>query len=169
MRPLILKCPSCNGDLAVSKLHCHACEIALEGDFGVPPLLRLNRAQLDFVEVFLKNRGIIREVERELGVSYPTVRARLDEVLAAIGLNLASTVESQDLQRSGSPQRSGSNDGRGSDDHGDRSEAEDSATRHRRAVLEQLSSGELSPADAMRALGAGAKPKKSSPEEPDHG
>ena len=49
----------------------------------------LHRAQLDFVEVFLKNRGIIREVERELGVSYPTVRARLDEVLDAIGFNLA--------------------------------------------------------------------------------
>ena len=89
MRPLILKCPSCNGDLAVSKLHCHACEIAIEGDFGIPALLRLSRAQLDFVEVFLKNRGNIREVERELGVSYPTVRARLDEVLDAIGFNLA--------------------------------------------------------------------------------
>ena len=86
-RPLILKCPSCNGDLAVAKLHCHSCDIALEGDFNIPALLRLNRAQLDFVEVFLKNRGIIREVERELGVSYPTVRARLDELLEALGYN----------------------------------------------------------------------------------
>jgi hypothetical protein len=158
MRPLILKCPSCNGDLAVSKLHCHACEITIEGDFGVPALLRLSRAQLDFVEVFLKNRGIIREVERELGVSYPTVRARLDEVLDAIGFSLASTVGSEKP-----PPRSGSND------RSDRSDAEDSATGHRRAVLEQLSSGQISPADAMRALAAGTKPKKSPPEEPDHG
>src|SRR5208282_6536795 len=93
MRPLILKCPSCNGDIGVAKLHCHSCGITIEGDFSVPALLSLNRAQLDFVEVFLKNRGIIREVERELGVSYPTVRARLDEVLEAIGFNLASSLE----------------------------------------------------------------------------
>ncbi len=145
MRPLILKCPSCNGDLAVSKLHCHACEIAIEGDFGIPALLRLNRAQLDFVEVFLKNRGNIREVERELGVSYPTVRARLDEVLDAIGFNLASKAD---------------------DDRDD-----DPASR--RAVLEQLSAGKLSPEEAMRALSGGRpstpRKEKSEREEPDHG
>lgn len=150
MRPLILKCPSCNGDLAVSKLHCHSCDIAVEGDFSIPTLLRLNRAQLDFVEVFLKNRGIIREVERELGVSYPTVRARLDEVLDAIGFNLAPA-----------PQ-----DGRNP-----REASDDSAMRHRRAILEQLSAGKISAEDAMRALG-GIKlrnPEKSEREEPDDG
>jgi hypothetical protein len=139
MRPLILKCPSCNGDLAVNKLHCHSCDITIEGDFGVPALLRLNRAQLDFVEVFLKNRGIIREVERELGVSYPTVRARLDEVLDAIGFNRASTPDDE--------------------------RRDDSASR--RVVLDQLSAGNLSPEAAMRLLSA--KPKKSESEEPDHG
>src|SRR5580658_11342263 len=111
-RALILKCPSCSGDLTVTQLHCHSCDIGIDGDFSVPALLRLNRAQLDFVEVFLKNRGIIREVERELGVSYPTVRARLDEVLAAIGFNLAPT-PADDRQA-------------------------DSTNRGRRAVLEQL-------------------------------
>src|ERR1700722_9931231 len=110
MRPLILKCPSCNGDLAVTKLHCYSCDIAVEGDFSIPALLRLNRAQLDFVEVFLKNRGIIRE--GELGVSYPTVRARLDEVLDAIGFNLAP----------------GQEDGRNA-----REASDDSAMRNRRA------------------------------------
>jgi hypothetical protein len=146
MRPLILKCPSCNGDLAVNKLHCRSCDIAIVGDFHIPALLRLNRAQLDFVEVFLKNRGNIREVERELGVSYPTVRARLDEVLDAIGFNLAPKDD----------------DGR----------PEDSATR--RAVLEQLSAGKISPEEAMHALGGGGrqstpKNEKSEREEPDHG
>ena len=150
MRPLILKCPSCNGNLAVSKLHCHPCDIALEGDFTIPTLLRLNRAQLDFVEVFLKNRGIIREVERELGVSYPTVRARLDEVLDAIGFNLAPA-----------PQ-----DGRNS-----RETSDESATRNRREILEQLSAGKISAEDAMRALGAIKlrHPEKSEREEPDDG
>src|SRR5271163_5364413 len=102
MRPLILKCPSCNGDFGVAKLHCHSCGITIEGDFSVPALLRLNRAQLDFVEVFLKNRGIIREVERELGVSYPTVRARLDEVIAALGYSAKSAPETSTADEGGS-------------------------------------------------------------------
>ena len=150
MRPLILKCPSCNGDLAVAKLHCHSCDIAVEGDFSVPALLRLNRAQLDFVEVFLKNRGIIREVERELGVSYPTVRARLDEVLDAIGFNLAPAQE----------------DGRNA-----REAFDDSAMRSRRAILEQLSAGKISAEDAMRALGSNKlrNQHKSEREEPGDG
>jgi hypothetical protein len=153
---MLLKCPSCNGDLAVAKLNCHACGISVEGDFSLPALLRLNRAQLDFVEVFLKNRGIIREVERELGVSYPTVRARLDEVLDAIGFNLASAPEDDRHERSRS------------DDTG----SEDSTTRNRRAVLEQLSAGKISPSDAMRALAARPPTRtkeKSEREEPDNG
>jgi len=151
MRPLILKCPSCSGDLTVAKLHCHSCDIALEGDFGIPPILKLNRAQLDFVEVFLKNRGIIREVERELGVSYPTVRARLDEVIEAIGHNLATSRE---------------------DDPQERVASDDTTARNRRAILEQLSTGKISPEDALRtlaALGKQSSKAKSEREEPDHG
>src|ERR1700733_12152383 len=125
MRPLILKCPSCNGDLAVSKLHCHACDIAVEGDFAIPALLRLNRAQLDFVEVFLKNRGIIREVERELGVSYPTVRARLDDVIAALGYSAKSAPETSTADEGGS---------------------------RRRSVLADLKGGKLTPEEALAAL-----------------
>lgn len=136
MRPLILKCPSCSSDLAVSRLRCHQCEIAIDGDFALPALLRLNRAQLDFVEVFLKNRGIIREVERELGVSYPTVRARLDEVIGALGFKP---------------------DGADSDSRDDR--AEDPLTRSRRALLEELRAGRISPEDALRALANKPKPE----------
>ena len=156
MRPLILKCPSCSGDLTVARLHCRACDISLEGDFGIPALLRLNRAQLDFVEVFLKNRGNIREVERELGVSYPTVRARLDEVIEAINRNIGHNLAS-------------SRDGARSD----RSASDETNARNRRAILEQLSAGKISPEDAMRALATlGKQPnrkEKSEPEEPDHG
>ena len=85
MRPIILKCPSCDGDLTVTRLRCPDCEISIDGEFALPTLLKLTGAQIDFVEVFIKNRGVIRDVERELGVSYPTVRARLDEVIAALG------------------------------------------------------------------------------------
>ena len=85
MRPIILKCPSCDGNLTVARLDCPDCAISIEGEFAPPALLKLTGAQIDFIEVFIKNRGIIREVERELGVSYPTVRARLDEVIQALG------------------------------------------------------------------------------------
>ena len=85
MRPIILKCPSCDGNLTVARLECPDCSISIEGEFAPPALLKLTGAQIDFIEVFIKNRGVIREVERELGVSYPTVRARLDDVITALG------------------------------------------------------------------------------------
>jgi hypothetical protein len=69
MRPLFLKCPSCEGPLSVARIECPKCEIGIEGEFSMPALLRLSPAQIDFVEVFIKNRGNIRDVERELGVS----------------------------------------------------------------------------------------------------
>ena len=125
MRPIILKCPSCDGNLTVSRLHCPDCSISIDGDFAPPALLKLTGAQIDFVEVFIKNRGVIREVERELGVSYPTVRARLDEVIAALGYSPKSAPETST-----------------SDDSGSR----------RRAVLADLKDGKLTPDQALAAL-----------------
>ncbi len=57
----------------------------MEGDFELPGILSLSREQLEFVTVFLRARGNIREVERELGVSYPTVRAKLEDVMSKLG------------------------------------------------------------------------------------
>src|ERR1700687_3653719 len=93
MRPLILKCPSCDSNLTVTSLGCSECSINIDGEFALPQLLKLTRVQIDFIEVFIKNRGIIREVERELGISYPTVRARLDEVIQALGYSSKSAAD----------------------------------------------------------------------------
>jgi hypothetical protein len=71
--------------LTVTRLHCQACDTSIDGHFGLGRFGRLTGEQLAFVEVFLKNRGIIKDVEAELGLSYPTVRARLDEALKAMG------------------------------------------------------------------------------------
>jgi len=125
VRPIILKCPSCDGNLTVARLDCPDCSISIEGEFTPPALLKLTGAQIDFVEVFIKKRGVIREVERELGVSYPTVRARLDEVIAALGY---STKSAPDISTS--------------DDSGSR----------RRAVLADLKEGKLTPDEALAAL-----------------
>jgi|SRR5271156_2477610 len=127
MRPIILRCPSCQGNLTVSQLNCPSCAIAINGEFTPPALLRLTPAQLDFVEVFLKNRGVIRDVERELGISYPTVRGRLDEVVAALGYQVRASANDET--------------------------APDDASVRRRAILDDLKAGKISPDRALDALG----------------
>jgi hypothetical protein len=84
--PTVLgQCPVCQDELTVSRLDCAGCGTRLEGRFRLGRFQRLSPEQLAFLEVFIKNRGIIKDVEVELGVSYPTVRARLDETLRAMG------------------------------------------------------------------------------------
>jgi hypothetical protein len=125
MRPIILKCPSCDGNLTVARLDCPDCSISIEGEFAPPALLKLAGAQIDFIEVFIKNRGVISEVERELGVSYPTVRARLDDVITALGYSPKSAPDAS-----------------ASDDSGSR----------RRSVLSDLKDGKITPDEALAAL-----------------
>ena len=79
-------CPVCHKPLHITKLHCPACGTSIAGDFQAERLLALTPEQRSFVLSFLRNRGNIREMEKELGISYPTVRARLDQILAALGL-----------------------------------------------------------------------------------
>ncbi len=85
MPQLVGSCPSCSGPMEVRRLECPACGVAVEGRFDLGPLARLNREQLAFVEVFVKSRGKIKDVEEELGISYPTVVSRLNDVLVAMG------------------------------------------------------------------------------------
>jgi hypothetical protein len=82
---VIGRCPICGDELAVTRLHCGNCQTQLEGRFRLGRFQRLSAEQLAFLEVFVKNRGIIKDVEAELGISYPTVRARLDDALRAMG------------------------------------------------------------------------------------
>ncbi|MFQ5905611.1 MAG: DUF2089 domain-containing protein [bacterium] len=78
-------CPICHGRLAVRSLYCPECQVRIDGEFELPNILSLPPEQMEFVEVFLRSRGNIKEVERELGISYPTVRNRLEEVIARLG------------------------------------------------------------------------------------
>jgi hypothetical protein len=77
-------CPACGSSLEVLRLGCPECSTVVDGRFAFGRLGRLTRAQIDFVEVFLECRGKIKDVEQRLGISYPTVVARLDEVVAAM-------------------------------------------------------------------------------------
>jgi hypothetical protein len=70
----------------VTRLACRTCGTALEGEFTVGRFGRLGREQMTLLESFLRARGNLRDVERELGLSYPTVRARVEALVRALGL-----------------------------------------------------------------------------------
>jgi hypothetical protein len=82
---VIATCPVCSNELAVTRLHCRSCGTTLEGDFSVGRFGRLTREQLALLESFLRSRGNLREMERELGISYPTVRSRVEALVRALG------------------------------------------------------------------------------------
>jgi len=83
---VILECPACGGELEATRLSCVSCEIQIEGHFATPAFAKLSAQQQEFVKIFLAARGNIKLVERELGISYPTVRNRLQAVQEALRL-----------------------------------------------------------------------------------
>ena len=83
---VIATCPVCSDELTITRLHCRSCGTALEGEFGVGRFGRLDREQMSLLESFLRSRGNLKEMERELGISYPTVRGRVDALVRALGL-----------------------------------------------------------------------------------
>jgi hypothetical protein len=85
-RELIATCPVCEGELQVSRLRCTTCGTAIEGQFSVGRFGRLSREQMYLLESFLRARGNLRDMERELGISYPTVRNRVEALVRALGL-----------------------------------------------------------------------------------
>lgn len=86
MRKEILgKCPVCGNELHVTKLSCSNCHTTIEGNFSTCKFCKLTDEQKYFLETFIKNRGNIKEIEKELGISYPTVRNKLEDVIKALG------------------------------------------------------------------------------------
>ncbi len=79
-------CPTCQGQLAISGLHCDTCGTEVRGNFRHCDFCALDDAQRELLRVFLAARGNAKELERHLGVSYPTARARLDDLLAVLGI-----------------------------------------------------------------------------------
>ena len=82
---VISTCPVCSGELAVTRLRCTSCGTTLEGEFSVGRFGRLSRDQMTLLESFLRSRGNLRDIERELGISYPTVRSRVEALVRALG------------------------------------------------------------------------------------
>lgn len=77
-------CPSCGGLLRVQVMHCVGCETKIEGDYELPELMRLSEENQRFIIDFVKCSGSLKEMAQKLGLSYPTVRNRLDEVISQL-------------------------------------------------------------------------------------
>ncbi len=140
---VISTCPVCQGELMISRLHCRSCGTALEGEFGVGRFGRLSREQLAILESFLRARGNLKEMERELGISYPTVRSRVDALVRALGLGDGEADEADVEPMRAEPEAPAA-------------PRADTSANERRAILERLARRELSAADAatqLRALG----------------
>ncbi len=85
--PLIPQsCPSCSSPLVVTQLTCTVCGTGVVGKFELSPFFRLSPESLNFLETFVRNRGNVKEMERETGESYWTIRRRLDEVITEMGM-----------------------------------------------------------------------------------
>lgn len=84
-REALGKCPVCGENTEITTIYCNDCGTKIEGHFDLCRFCRLTEDQKSFIETFIKCRGNIKEVEKELGISYPTVRNRLDDAANALG------------------------------------------------------------------------------------
>jgi hypothetical protein len=135
---VIATCPVCAGELAVTRLRCGGCGTTIEGEFGVGRFARLTRDQAALLESFLRSRGNLRDMERELGISYPTVRARVEALVRALGFGPRDEADGAAATAATA------------------AAAADEIQAGRRDVLERLARHELSAeeaAEAIRALG----------------
>jgi hypothetical protein len=122
MHPALTRCPVCHNELTVTRLHCSSCDTVVEGRFTAGHFANLTSEQLDFILTFVRVEGRLNRMETELGLSYPTIRNRLHEIIRALGYE------------PGKDEPAEVND------------------EKRRSVLEELDAGKISAEDAMRIL-----------------
>lgn len=92
MAAVLTSCPVCGERLAVKRLHCRSCDTTIDGHFELGWLGRLSAEQLGFIETFVRCEGKLNRMERELGLSYPTLRLRLTEVIRQLGFAVGPDV-----------------------------------------------------------------------------
>ena len=123
--PVISECPVCHGDLVVTKLECNNCGTELSGSFTLSKFNYLDTEKLYFIEVFVKNRGNIKMIEKEMGLSYPTIKKMLDEVIEQLGYSCEDEEEPKEEYKGPS----------------------------RKEILEKIDKGELNVEEAAELLG----------------
>ena len=102
MSKMISKCPCCNGTLNITSLKCPDCGVELRNTFELSIFDCLSKEQMDFLLSFLKYRGNLKNLQDEIGISYPTAKRRLEELLIAleIGQEEEASVEQEVLDMS---------------------------------------------------------------------
>ena len=123
MRKVLEQCPTCGGELTITGLHCRSCHTRIESEYSTCRFCGLSQESLDFVEIFVKNRGNIKEMERELEISYPTVRSRLNAVIKELGYEIEMELA-----------------------------APGEMAEERHAILKQLNAGKISAAEATELI-----------------
>ncbi len=94
---VINSCPVCKGELSVREYYCAACDLSLRGNFASSWLSGLEPQQLEFVKLFIIVQGNIKEMEKRLGISYPTVKNRLAEIIRSISREEPSPADFSDV------------------------------------------------------------------------
>jgi len=80
------ECPSCGGNLNIIELQCDSCSTIIKGEYLIPKLIKLQEEEMNFLMTFLSTRGNIKEIEKDLKISYPTVKTKLDNLLISLGI-----------------------------------------------------------------------------------
>ena len=119
------KCPVCGETLLVTHLSCPACDTGIEGRFQFSRIEQLNPEQLAFVELFVRCEGKLNWVAQEMKVSYPTVRARLEEAIRGMGYEVRDAPPAEERQRH---------------------------AEQRQAILDDLAAGKITSVEAVRQL-----------------
>ena len=127
MNNALTRCPVCQGELIITRLHCDGCDTTLDGRFSGGPFAHLTREQMDFVMTFIRCEGKLNRMESEVGLSYPTLRNRLHDIIRAMGYEPGKEEVVVEVPQVISEDR-------------------------RRQVLEDLDSGKLTADAAMRIL-----------------
>jgi hypothetical protein len=130
MRNLIEQCPACGGELIVTQQSCTTCDTVILGRFRPNIFSRLSPENLKFLEIFVKNRGNVKDMEREMEWSYWTIRNRLNEIIVELGFEAG---ESEEVAAAGEG-------------------AETALADARQSILAQLESGELTAGEAAARL-----------------
>ena len=134
MQKLFNQCPVCGGQLIITECKCPACQLQMRGEFQSGQLSTLSDDELTFIKVFLTARGNLTEVERVLGISYPTIRNKLDEINNALNrTNDATEIRQKKLSNTLETNQTSIED-------------------TRKDILQQVADGRLSPTEAVQKL-----------------
>ena len=92
------KCPICSEQITITKMHCEYCETTIEGNFYFCKFCKLDNKQKEFLEIFIRSRGNLKEVEKEMGISYPTIRNKLEDITNILNGNYEErTISKEEL------------------------------------------------------------------------